>query len=333
MSKLNILYVARSSEVPDKVRRDLYDRLPGGFSLEILSDMDFEEREGRLKRAHILMGFPKGLTDDDLRSMENLRFVQLLTAGYDYFNVELAGELGVPVANNGGANSIAVAEHTVMMILALYKKLERYQKGLREGSWHREAEHPLGMYELTGKTVGIIGLGNIGKALVNLLRGFRVEIFYYDVIRNKKAEGELGVKFTELDELLRRSDIVSIHVPLLESTRNMIGSRELDLMKEKAILINTARGGIVDDEALKERLEDGRLAGAGLDVFFREGETQRGAYRSPLMDLKNVVATPHYAGHTEDTFQRRIEYGYRNIEDFSKGEQKWVVNENSLKKP
>jgi len=306
--------------------------LPEGFNLDILSDVDVEKKKESLKRAHILMGFPKGFTVDDLRSMENLRFVQLLTAGYDYFNIELAGERGVPVANNGGANSIAVAEHTVMMILALYKKLERYQKGLRGGSWHREAKHPLGMYELTGKTVGIIGLGNIGKALVNLLRGFRVKVCYYDVIRNKEVEGELGIEFTELDELLKRSDIVSIHVPLLESTRNMIGRREIDLMKEKAILINTARGGIVDDEALKEGLEDGRLAGAGLDVFFREGEIQRGEYRSPLLDLEKVVATPHYAGHTEDTFQRRIEYGYRNIVGFSKGEQKWVVNENFLKK-
>ena len=328
MDHYNILY---AGQVPNLVREELENNLPEGFSFTFFEELGEKSKTAALEEADFLLGFPRGFTSKNLFSAKRLKMVQLLSAGYDYFDVELAGKNGVPVANNGGANSIAVAEHTIMMILAIYKKLCKHQNGLKKGVWVRERNHSVDMYELRGKTIGIIGFGNIGKSLAQCLQGFKVKLLCYDVVRNEKAEEILGVKYSELEELLRNSDIVSIHVPLLESTRNLIGKKELKIMKSNSILVNTARGGIVDEEALFEALTTGKIAGAALDVFEKEAKIQKGEHLSPIFSLENVVITPHYAGHTMDTWYRRIENGYNNIQAFLKGDQKWVVNENSLK--
>lgn len=316
--------------MPALIREELIKKLPVGFKLNFYSDYDENQKIEVLKDSHFILGFPRDFTVENLKQCKNLKMVQLLSAGYDYFNVKAAAKMGVSVANNGGANSIAVAEHTVMMILALYKKLEEYQQALRKGIWHREKEHPLDLYELKGKQIGIIGFGNIGKNLAQCLKGFQVQVKYYDALRYKKAEKELNVEFLEFEELLKSSDIISIHVPLLKSTEKMIGANEFDIMKSSAIIINTARGGIVDDKALHEAITTGKIAGAGLDVFENENEIQTGNYESPLLKLKNTVVTPHYAGHTHDTWHRRIKNGYQNIVNYTKGKPQWVVNQHLL---
>lgn len=324
----NILYI---SEVPALIREELIKKLPEGFKLNFYSDYVDTQKVEVIKDSHFILGFPRDFTEENLKQCKSLKMVQLLSAGYDYFNVEAAAKMGVAVANNGGANSVAVAEHTVMMILALYKKLEEYQQTLRKGIWLREKDHPLDLYELKGKQIGIIGFGNIGKNLAKCLKGFEVQVKYHDAIRYKKAEKELNVEFLELEELIKTSDIISIHVPLLKSTEKMIGANEFDLMKTSTILINTARGGIVDDKALHEALTIGKIAGAGLDVFENENEIQKGNYDSPLLKLKNTVVTPHYAGHTHDTWHRRIKNGYQNIVRYTKGKPLWIVNQHLLK--
>ena len=329
MVRYNILY---AGQVPSLIRKELENNLPEEFSLVFYENLNEEGKITALEEADFLMGFPRGFTSENLFSAKKLKMVQLLSAGYDYFDVKSAGCNGISVANNGGSNSIAVAEHTILMILAIYKKLCKHQIGLKNGVWVREKNHSVDMYELFGKTVGIIGFGNIGKSLAQALQGFNVNLLCYDVIRDEKAEKALGVKHSELGELLRNSDIVSIHVPLLESTRNLIGKQELRIMKSNAILVNTARGGIVDENALHEALTTGIIAGAALDVFEKEAEIQKGENISPIFCLDNVVITPHYAGHTMDTWYRRIEYGYNNIQAFLKGKQKWVVNKRSLKR-
>jgi len=316
--------------VPTLIKDELINKLPDGFKLNFYSDYDETQKIDVLKDSHFILGFPRDFTVENLKQCRNLKMVQLLSAGYDYFNVEAAAKIGVSVANNGGANSVAVAEHTVMMILPLYKKLEEYQQALRKGIWHREKEHPLDLYELKGKQIGIIGFGNIGKNLAKCLKGFQVQVKYYDAIRYNEAEKELDVEFLELEELLKTSDIISIHVPLLKSTEKMIGANELDVMKTSAILINTARGGIVDEKALHKALTKGKIAGAGLDVFENEHEIQIGNYDGPLFKLKNTVVTPHYAGHTYDTWHRRIKNGYQNIVNYTKGKPQWIVNQHLL---
>ncbi|KON31486.1 hypothetical protein AC482_00800 [miscellaneous Crenarchaeota group-15 archaeon DG-45] len=327
MSKFNILYVG---SVPEAIREELRSRLPEGFALEFLDEGPPEERAGLLSEAHFIMGFPGSITPRALRMAGNLRMVQLLSAGYDELDMELANELGLPVANNGGANSIAVAEHTILLILSLYKRLCRHHDSLRRGVWLRERDHPLDMFELAGKAVGIVGFGNVGRALAERLRGFQVKMRYHDIVRSEEHEDRLGVEYLGLDEVLRTSDIVSVHVPLTASTRNMIGAKELNRMKRTAVLINTSRGEVVDEGALYRALKEHKIAGAGLDVFAREGDIQKGTCTSPLFELENVVVTPHYAGHTFDTWLRRIRIGYENIVNCTKGEPRYIVNREAL---
>jgi phosphoglycerate dehydrogenase-like enzyme len=326
---LNILYVG---SVPNRIREELSLRLPHGFHLTFLDDStDIHTQVTNIRKTDFLLGFPRDF-GEEMESMSHLKLVQLLSAGYDRFNVEAATRLGIPVANNGGANKVAVAEHTILLILALYKKLCKHHRGLKQGVWLREKDHPLRLFELAGKDVGLIGFGNVGKALAKRLTGFETRISYFDVIRYTAEEKSLNVHYLPLDELLTRSDIVSIHVPLLDSTKNLIGKKELGLMKPSAILINTARGDIVDEEVLYDALKNNQIAGAGLDVFAQENAIQRGEYTSPLFHLDNVVITPHYAGHTYDTWLRRIEMGYQNIARTANGEQPlFVVNKDVLR--
>ena len=328
METLNILYVG---SIPHLIREELSLRLPHGFALTFLDDVsDARTRVERLRMTDFLLGFPRDF-GEEMKIMTHLKLVQLLSAGYDRFNIEAATQLGILVANNGGANKIAVAEHTILLILALYKKLCKHHSELKNGVWLREKDHPLRLFELAGKNVGLLGFGNVGKALAKRLMGFETNISYFDVVRYTVEEKELNIHYLPLDELLMWSDIVSIHVPLLKTTKNLIGKKELDLMKSSAILINTARGEIVDEESLYTALKNNKIAGVGLDVFAQENEIQRGGYVSPLFTLENVVISPHYAGHTYDTWLRRIEMGYQNIVRIANGEEPlYVVNKDVL---
>ncbi len=324
----NILYVGA---VPHQIRDELAARLPPSFRLTFLDDAGTAtDRNAMLRQTDFLLGFPRDF-GDELAVMPRLKLVQLLSAGYDDFNVEAATRRGIPVANNGGANKVAVAEHTILLILTLYKRLWRHHSALQRGRWLREADHPLHLFELAGKTVGLIGFGNIGQALAKRLQAFEVSVCYFDVIRYHAVELTLNAEYVALEELLSRSDVVSIHVPYTASTENIIGRRELHLMKPSALLINTSRGNIVDEDALYDALTTNTIAGAGLDVFTHEDAIQRGAHVSPLFVLDNVVVTPHYAGHTFDTWLRRIEIGYQNIARTANGQNpQYVVNPHTL---
>ena len=181
------------------------------------------------------------------------------------------------------------------------------------------------MYELFDKTLGIVGLGTIGKKVARLARAFGMRVEYYDIARlNEDAEDALGVRFRLLRELLRRADVISLHVPLNDSTRHMIGAEEFALMKREAILVNTCRGPVVDEAALTRALADGALFGAGLDVFDQE-PTPPG---NPLIKLDNVVLSAHFAGPTWDNHVARLRNGFDNVERVARGEPPlWVVPE------
>jgi phosphoglycerate dehydrogenase-like enzyme len=169
----------------------------------------------------------------------------------------------------------------------------KHHSELKNDVWLREKDHPLRLFEPADKNVGLLGFGNVGKALAKRLMGFETNISYFDIVRYTVEEKELNIHYLPLDELLMWSDIVSIHVPLLKTTKNLIGKKELDLMKSSAILINTARGEIVDEESLYTALKNNKIAGVRLDVFAQENEIQRGEYVSPLFTLDNVVISPH----------------------------------------
>src|SRR5215510_12337115 len=246
----NIVLVPPSADA-GAIARDL---APRGFELALLSHTA-PGFEAALAGMDYMVCYPNvGMPDAFYRAAPRLKLVQLLSAGYDNVDLQAARRAKVPVCNNGGANAISVAEHSLMLMLA-------------GGRWRGNGPAPR-LYELYGKTLGIVGLGTIGKKTARLAQAFGMRLQYYDIRRlSEDAEDQLGVRFRLLRELLATSDVVSLHVPLNASTRGMIGAAELALMKPLAILINTSRGPVIDETALYQALSTGKLFGAGLDVF------------------------------------------------------------------
>lgn len=222
----------------------------------------------------------------------NLKVIGRAGSGVDSIDVEAATSRGIVVMNTAGGNSVSVAEHTFALMLAVARKLARADASMKEGRWERQS---FVGFELKGKTLGLIGLGRIGTEVARRARAFRMNVLAYDPYVSARAAQEAGANLIALDELLARSDIVSLHAPLTESTRGIIGRAALEKMKRGAILINCARGELVDEEALREALVAGKVAGAGLDVFAQEPPAGL-----ELVGLPNVVATPHIGASTRE---------------------------------
>lgn len=271
-----------------------------------------------------MCGFIGPIDSDILVAAANrrLKLVQLMSAGYDRFNIDGARLARVPVADNGGANAIAVAEHAIMLMLSAMKRVHALDAAVRHGAWRGGVRR---VYELYGSTVGIVGMGRIGREVAQRLAGWQANLMYYDPFRlSSELEEQLHVRYVELDQLLRTADAVTVHVPLNARTRNLIDAESLSLMKPSAILVNTARGGLVDEEALVASLRDGRLFGAGLDVFSQEPLPAN----NPLLESANVTLTPHSAGPTWQSYPRRFANCFANIERVQRGERPlWVVEE------
>jgi phosphoglycerate dehydrogenase-like enzyme len=280
-----------------------------------------------IQDADFLCGFIGEIDTDVLVSAaaKRLKLVQLMSAGYDRFNLDGARAARLPVAVNGGANAISVAEHAIMLILAALKHLHALDDGARHGRWRGAAAAAGRVHELFGSTVGIVGMGRIGREVAQRLAGWNVSIVYYDPFRlSADVEQRLGARYVELDQLLRIADAVTVHVPLNASTRHLIDAESLSLMKPSAVLVNTARGGLVDEEALAAALREHRILGAGLDVLSQEPPPAD----HPLLELSNVVLTPHSAGPTWESFPRRFANCFANIERVQRGEKPlWVVEE------
>jgi phosphoglycerate dehydrogenase-like enzyme len=315
-----IVFVAPSADVGEIAR----EMAPSGFALALVRG-DGAEVAAAVRDAQYMLCYPHvKMSDDFYRGAPQLRLVQLLSAGYDSVDLEAARRAKVPVANNGGANAIAVAEHALLLMLAVSRKVIWQHGSVSGGRWRGNGPVPR-MYELYHKTLGIVGLGTIGKKVARLARAFGMRVAYYDIVRlSEDAEDALGVRFHLLRELLRTSDVVSLHVPLNDSTRHMIGEGELALMKPSAILINTCRGPVIDEAALHRTLNAGKLFGAGLDVFDREPPPAD----NPLFKLDNVVLTAHFAGPTWDNHVARLRNAFDNVERVHRGEAPlWVVPE------
>ena len=299
--------------------------LPPGMELLVVDPTkpEFYDAAGD---ATYYLGSPRfGIGNEFFRAAPKLKLVQLTSAGYDRVDLEAARKAKVPVANNGGANSVAVAEHAVMLMLAVLKKLVYHHLNVVSGTWRASDFNAIRTYELEGKRLGIIGLGNIGKKVARLAQAFSMNVLYYDTVRlTEDQEDALGVRFVLFTELLQSADIVTLHVPLDESTRNLIGARELGMMKKTAILVNTCRGPVVDESALHKALTSGQILAAGLDVLVEEPAKAN----HPLYALKNVTLTPHSAGPTWENWSARFRNGFDNIQRVAAGRQaKWVIPE------
>lgn len=218
--------------------------------------------------------------------------------GVEAIDLQAAKQRGIVVCNTPDANLESVAEQAVGFMIVLSKQILRADKAARQGRWNVRYEY-IGQ-ELLGRTLGLVGMGRIGSRVAEIChRAFKMPILYYDVVSYPAVEESLQAEKQSLEEVLKASDYVSVHVPLLPATRGMIGKKQFAMMKKGAILINTARGPIVDEAALLETLQSGHLAGAGMDVFAVEPAPED----NPLFQCENVVLTPHMAAHTDDALK------------------------------
>jgi len=257
-----------------------------------------------------------------LSSADKLKVIARYGVGIDNVDLEEATDKGVVVTNTPGANLDAVADLTFGLILSLARSIPQADKNVKEGGWKRFFG-----YSVWGKTLGIIGMGNIGLAVVKRGIGFNMDVLYFDIRRNNQAD-EAGAKKVELDFLLRNSDFITLHLPSTPHTRNFIGERELSKMKKSSFLINTARGGIVDEVALYRWLKDKKIAGAALDVYSKEPPSNL-----PLLSLDNIITTPHIGAYTYEALYNMGMMAAKSVVDVIEGRYpEYLVNPEVYKK-
>ncbi|MGB9675968.1 MAG: glyoxylate reductase [Candidatus Bathyarchaeales archaeon] len=245
-----------------------------------------------------------------------LKIVSQMAVGFDNIDIQEATKRGIYVTNTPEVLTDTTADFAWALLMAVARRVVEADKYVRTGQW-KVGWHPsmfLGR-DVHGATMGIVGAGRIGYAVAKRAKGFNMKILYYDVIPRPEMEKELGAKRVDLDTLLRESDFVSIHVPLMKETYHLINAEKLKLMKKTAYLINNARGPIVDEKALYEALKEGRIAGAGLDVF----EQEPTPVDNPLLKLDNVVVAPHISSASYETRSRMAEMVAENLVAFFEG--------------
>jgi len=254
-----------------------------------------------------------------LRRATRLKLVQVIGHGFDHVSLADARAASVPVCTvaSSGAEAHIVAEMTIVLAGVASRRVIDGDAYVRAGNWGQMAMLQQGVFELAGKTIGLIGFGHIGHEVAKRARAFAMRILYHDRLRpDPSTEQALGVEYRELDALLSESDIVSLHVPLTSQTRGLIGTRALALMKPTAVLVNTARGPIVDAAALAGALRDGRLRAAAIDVF--DAEPPRAD--DPLLQAPNCVLSPHVGGATAESVMRILAAALENCKRVGRGE-------------
>lgn len=318
-----ILIAGDYSEVVFGIMKEYLEK-----DLEIVRIERQEEFENGLDADYVILRTLK-LPAELISKMPNLKFVQRWGVGFDSVDIEFAGKRGIPVANNGGASANAVAELALTLMLSVYRNIIPANQALRRGEWVKGLVGK-SSYTIEGKLVGIVGMGRIGSLVGQYVSAMGAKVQYFDLRGEVPGlrERHPDFRLVTLDELLKTSDIVTLHVPLTEETRYLISERELTMMKPTAILINAARGGVVDEAALKKALENKKLLGAGLDVYEKEPITPD----YPILMLPNVVGSCHVGGNTADLALKLARLCPSNIQDFRAGklDQKYVVNKQFL---
>lgn len=312
--KPKILYLSHATPaVYDIIRSEM----PPGFTLVTLDQDSDAERKAKIAECEVVIVAATPLRREILDAAKRLRLVHHQGVGYhDTVDVAAVRERGLPLALTPEGTTIGVAEHTILLMLAVYKRLSFADPELRAGRWHVNSLRPESR-ELYGRTVGYVGMGRIGQATRERLRAFGTAGLYVDeVALPPERERELDIRRVSLDELLSKADIVTLHVPVTKATKHMIDARALARMKRGAVLINTARGGLVREADLVQALESGHLGGAGLDVFEAEPVTPD----NPLARMRNVVLTPHISAGTRDALSEKMRAVSANIQRFYGGE-------------
>jgi len=252
-----------------------------------------------------------------------LKVISRYGVGYDRVDLKAAGEKGIAVAITPGANSQSVADLAMGLLLSVARRIPQLDRKVHDGEWAH-----IGGVELSGKTIGIIGLGAIGKAVAARAKGFSMKVISYDPYMDYDYAKNNGIFCANFEELIEESDIITLHLPINENTKDIISRESINKMKDGAILINTARGGLMDEDAVYEALKDNKLYGLGIDAFSIEPPVN-----NPLLKLDNVIATPHIGANTTEASEKMGLLAVKNLISILKGEEcPYIVNKNYLKK-
>lgn len=311
MSKILII-----DPLPPSFVAGIRQAMPAGVDLDCVVGPEPEEFARRAADAEVLLVVSRRVDAPLLALAPQVRLVQRFGVGYDNLDLAALAAAGVPAAFTPGANADAVAEHTILLMLALLKRLPAADAATRRGEWPAQALVQAGLGDLAAATVGLVGFGHIGRAVAARLRPFGCQLLY--TARHplgRERDELLGVEYVPLPELLRRASIVSLHVPLTAETRHLIGAEELARMQQGAVLINTSRGAVLDETALRQSLDQAHLGGAGLDVLADE---QPGG--NPFADLTQVVVTPHVAGASAAAARIIFQQAAANVKRYLAGQ-------------
>lgn len=318
----NVLYL---DKVTAEMEQVFLSNTPEGVNLCFKTPQGPNTRSCSFAEANYFFVTNYEVTKEVIDLATTLRMIQRTGVGYDNVDVAYAKTLSLPVSISLGTNATSVAELVIADILTLYRKIQLLNPMTKQGIWDSwKYRHE--SYEIFGKTIGVVGAGAIGRAVIKRLAGFEPEkILYFDIARQPAGiEEELGIIYCGLDELVAASDIITLHIPLFESTRGLIGRDRIARMKPNAILVNTARGPVVDQQALVEAVRDRKIAGAGLDTFDPEPFVKD----DEVLKYENIVTTPHIGAATVDNFTRVIRFCMENVLRCEKGEKPLhVVND------
>ena len=279
-----------------------------------------EQQAAQLQEAVAVIAAPSAFPVELALKCPNLKLIQTVSAGTNQIDIAALQELGIQVANNGGGNAVAVSEHTIALMVSVYRKLHLQFQAVKNRQWAGDIRTTwfAGAYELTDKTVGIIGLGRIGQRVARRLQGWDCRLIYHDVVSYPSTlEQELHLTKVGFDDLLRTADIVTLHVPLTRQTRGMISDREFGLMKPTAVLINACRGPVVDEAALIRAMQARNILAAGLDVL----EEEPTPANNPLLDMDNVLITPHLAAFAQESHEKSHAFAVQNTARVARGEE------------
>ena len=293
-------------------------------NLKVVSVESEEQKDLRdaVRDAAVLVDIARPIRADIIDAMEKCELILALSVGYDCVDVERATQRGIPVCNTPAYCTDEVANHAMTLVLALSRKLEIIIPRTRAADWEYNYTKPI--FNFNDKYFGIIGLGKIGRAIVPKAQGFGMKVMAYDPYVDDDIFRLLDVeRVYELYDLLKQADYVTIHAPLTPETRQMIDEEALSIMKERAVIVNTCRGHIIDEQALVRALKEGSIAGAGLDVLQQEPPTSE----EPLLTLDNVIVTPHISWYSEESFVQDMEQGMDELIRVLNGQRpRYIVN-------
>ncbi|OGH88326.1 MAG: hypothetical protein A3J93_04705 [Candidatus Magasanikbacteria bacterium RIFOXYC2_FULL_42_28] len=335
--KLTVAFYGIWPEIKDYVRAKM-----SGFHTTIHTEPI--SLENMNKDADVIAIFVESALDKKMiHALPKLKMIAAMSTGYDHVDAKAAQAKKIPVCNVPFYGENTVAEHAFALILGLTRKLFLSTKRVKEGVYDY---HGLRGTDLKGKTLGVIGTGHIGAHLIKMANGFEMNVLGYDPYPNKELAKTLGFKYATLDKLLAKSDIVSLHVPLFKNTYHLINKKNIKKMKPGAYLINTARGALVDPEALVSALQSKQLAGAGLDVLedenfiqheealmasgCKECQIKTNLMNNIIIDHPDTIVTPHNAFNSTEALKRIVDATVENIRSFAKGE---IINDVTAAKP